>query len=82
MFFRPQNFGHKNPKMTILEANLRLLRNSYCPKIILTYNIWTFICKKMSKSWPLLVFVSLKYCGEKKLLKTHVAFFMKVTVYL
>jgi hypothetical protein len=34
----------------------------------------------MSKSWPLLVFVSLKYCGEKRLLKTHVALFMEVTV--
>jgi hypothetical protein len=33
----------------------------------------------MSKSWPLLVFVSLKYCAEKN---THVAFFMKVTVYV
>jgi hypothetical protein len=29
----------------------------------------------MSKSWSLLVFVSLKYCAEKMLLKTHVAFF-------
>jgi hypothetical protein len=29
----------------------------------------------MSKSWTLLVFVSLKYCVEKRLLKTHVAFF-------
>jgi hypothetical protein len=43
--------------------------------MILTYNIWTFICKKKSKTWPLLVFVSLKYCAEKRLLKTHVAFF-------
>jgi hypothetical protein len=34
----------------------------------------------MSKSWPLLAFVSLKYCAENKLLKTHVAFFMTVTV--
>jgi hypothetical protein len=37
---------------------------------------------KMSKSWPLLVFVSLKYCADKRLLKTHVVFFMKVTVYV
>jgi hypothetical protein len=36
----------------------------------------------MSKTWPLLVFVILKYCAEKRLLKTHVAFFMKVTVYV
>jgi hypothetical protein len=36
----------------------------------------------MSKTWHLFVFVSLKYCSEKRLLKTHVAFFMKVTVYL
>jgi hypothetical protein len=35
----------------------------------------------MSKTWPLLVFVSLKYYAEKRLLKTHVAFFMKVTIY-
>jgi hypothetical protein len=28
-----------------------------------------------------LVFVSLKYCAEKRLLKTYVAFFMKVTVH-
>jgi hypothetical protein len=35
----------------------------------------------MSKSWPLLVFVSLKYCAEKRLLKTLVAFFMNVTVF-
>jgi hypothetical protein len=35
----------------------------------------------MSKTWFLLVFVSLKYCVEKRLLKTHVAFlFMKATV--
>ena len=34
----------------------------------------------MSTSWSLLVFVSLNYCAEKRLLKTHVAFFMKVTV--
>jgi hypothetical protein len=38
------------------------------------------ICKKMSKTWPLLVLVSLKYCAEKRPLKTPVAFFMKVTV--
>jgi hypothetical protein len=43
-------------------------------------NIWTFICKKISKTWPLLVMVSLKYCVENRLLKTHVAFFMKVSV--
>ena len=67
--------------MTIFKANPRLVKNSYCPKVILIYNIWTFICKKMSKIWPLLVFVSLKYCAEKRLLKTHVAFFMKVTIY-
>jgi hypothetical protein len=29
----------------------------------------------MSKSWPLLVFASLKYCAESRLLKTHVTFF-------
>jgi hypothetical protein len=34
----------------------------------------------MLKIWPLLVLVSLKYCAEKRLLKTHVAFSMKVTV--
>ena len=34
----------------------------------------------MSKSCPFLVLASLKYCAEKRLLKTHVAFFMKVTV--
>ena len=34
----------------------------------------------MSKTWPLLVFVSLKYCAEKRSFKTHVAFLMKVTV--
>jgi hypothetical protein len=34
----------------------------------------------MSKIWPSLVLVSLKYCTEKLLLKTNVAFFMKVTV--
>jgi hypothetical protein len=37
--------------------------------------------KKMSKTWPLLVLVNIKYCAEKRLLKTHVAFFMKVTVF-
>jgi hypothetical protein len=36
--------------MTIFMANPRLEKNNYCPKIILTYNIWTFICKKMSKT--------------------------------
>jgi hypothetical protein len=58
-------------------ANFRLPNktNSYCSKIILTNNILTFICKKMSKAWPLLVLVSLKYCAEKRLLKTHVLFF-------
>jgi hypothetical protein len=35
----------------------------------------------MSKIWPLLVLVSLKYCAEIRLLKTDVAFFMKVRVY-
>jgi hypothetical protein len=78
---RPQNFGQKYQKMTICKANPRLVKSSYCPKIRLTYNIWSFICKKMSKTWPLLAFVSLKYCTEKRLLKTHVAFSMKVTVY-
>jgi uncharacterized protein YydD (DUF2326 family) len=34
----------------------------------------------MTKSWPLLVLVSLKYCAGKRVLKTHVAFFMIVTV--
>jgi hypothetical protein len=29
----------------------------------------------MSKTWPLLVLVSLKYWAEKRLLKTHLAFF-------
>ena len=72
---RPQNFGQKNRKMTIFKANPRIVKNSYSPKIILTYNIWTFIYKKMSKTWPLMVLVSLKYCAEKRLLKTHVAFF-------
>ena len=66
-------------KMTIFNANFRLVY-SYCPEVILTYNIWTFICKKISKSWPLLVLVSQKYCAEERLLKTHVAFLMKVTV--
>ena len=66
--------------MTKFKANPRLVKCSYCPKIILTYNIWTFTYKKMSKTWALLVLVSLKYCAEKRLLKTHVAFFMKVTV--
>jgi hypothetical protein len=36
----------------------------------------------MSKTWPLLVLVNLKYCVENRLPKTHVAFFMKVTVEL
>jgi hypothetical protein len=31
----------------------------------------------MSETWPLLVLVSLKYCAEKGLLKTHVAFLIK-----
>jgi hypothetical protein len=35
----------------------------------------------MTKTWPLMVLVSLKYWAEKRLLKTHVAFFMKETVY-
>jgi hypothetical protein len=35
----------------------------------------------MTKFWPLLVFVSLKYCAEKKLIKTRVAFFYEETVY-
>jgi hypothetical protein len=35
----------------------------------------------MSKTWPLLVLVNLKYCAEKRLFKTHVAFFMKVAVH-
>jgi hypothetical protein len=26
----------------------------------------------MSKTWPLLVLMALKYCAEKRLLKTHV----------
>jgi hypothetical protein len=56
-------------KMSIFKANFRL--NSYCPKFI-TFNIWTFICKKMSKTWSLLVLVSLKYWAEKRFLKTHV----------
>jgi hypothetical protein len=34
----------------------------------------------MSKTWALLVLVNLKYCAEKKFLKTHIAFFIKVTV--
>jgi hypothetical protein len=34
----------------------------------------------MSKIGHLFVFLSLEYCAEKRLLKTHVAFFMKVTV--
>jgi hypothetical protein len=68
-------------KIIIFKANPRLVKSSYCPKIILNFNIWTFICKKRSKTWPLLVLVSLKYCVEKRLLKTHVAFFMKVTVH-
>jgi hypothetical protein len=36
----------------------------------------------MSKNWPLLVLLGLKYYAEKRLLKTFVVFFMKVTVYL
>ena len=71
-YTRPQNFGQKDPKkMTIFKANPRLLENSYCPKMILTYNIWTFIYKKISNSRPLLVFVSMKYCTKNRLLKTH-----------
>jgi hypothetical protein len=73
---KPQNIGQKNPKMTIFKANPRLVKSSYCPKIILTYNIWTFVYQKMSKSWPLLVFVSLKNCAKKRFLKTDVAFFL------
>jgi hypothetical protein len=65
-----------------MNAKYRVVKHSYYAKIILTYNIWTFICKKMSKTWPLLVLVSPKYCAEKRLLKTHVAFFfMNVTEY-
>jgi hypothetical protein len=47
-------------------------------RISIRDNIWTFIWKKMSKT--LLVLVSLKYCAEKMILKTHVTFFMKLTV--
>jgi hypothetical protein len=36
----------------------------------------------MSKILTLLVFVSLKYRVEKSLLKAHVRFLMKVTVYM
>jgi hypothetical protein len=72
---RPQIFGQENPKNYLFKANLRLVKNSYCPKIKLTHNIWTSIYKKISKIWPLLLFVSLKYCVEKRLLKTHVVFF-------
>jgi hypothetical protein len=37
----------KNPKMAKFKANFRLVKRSYCPKIILTYNIWTFIGKNV-----------------------------------
>jgi hypothetical protein len=83
----PKASDKKIQKMAIFKVNPRLVKSSYCPKLILTYNIWTSICKKMSKSVkihskicqnPLLVFVSLKYCAEKRLLKTHVAFFKTV----
>jgi hypothetical protein len=36
---RPQNFGEKNRKMTIFKANSRLVKNSYCSKSKLIYNI-------------------------------------------
>jgi hypothetical protein len=68
--------------MTIFKTNPRLVKDSYYLKIILIYNIWTLLSKKMSKTWSLLVFVSLKYCVEKRFLKTPLRFFMKVTVYL
>jgi hypothetical protein len=64
--------------MTISKANFRLVKNSNCPKYDLQY---LDLYLKMSKTRRLLVLVSLKYCAEKRLLKTHVAFFMKVTVY-
>ena len=77
---RPQNFGQKirkKWKMTIFKANPRLVKNSYCPKLILIYNISTFICKKMSKSWPLMPFASLKYCAEKGFSKLTLRFLWK-----
>jgi hypothetical protein len=52
--------------MTIFKAIFRLVGNNYYLKIILIYNIWILIGKKMSKTWPLLVSVILKYCAEKK----------------
>jgi hypothetical protein len=59
-------------KMTIFKANFRLVNSSYCPKIIyLLENV---------KNLAFIDLVSLKYCAEKRLLKTHVAFFMKVTI--
>jgi hypothetical protein len=78
----PKTLDKKIRNMTIFKVDFWLTKNGYCSKIILNYNIWTFICKKMSKTWPFLVSVSLKYCAEKRLLKTHVAFFMNVTVYV
>jgi hypothetical protein len=52
--------------MITFKANPRLVKSSSCPNFLLIYNIWTFICKKMSKYWSLLVSVSLKYCTDKK----------------
>jgi hypothetical protein len=34
----------------------------------------------MSKTWPLLVFASLKYCAEKGFSKLTLRFLMKVTI--
>jgi hypothetical protein len=57
-YTRSQNFGQKYPKMTIFKAKPRQVKSNYCPKIILVYNIWTFICKKNLKTWHLMVLVS------------------------
>jgi hypothetical protein len=69
-------------KLTKFKANFMLVKIFIVQKIIQIHNIWNFIC--MSKTLPFLVLMSLKYCAEKRLLKTHVAFFfflMKVTVF-
>jgi hypothetical protein len=55
--------------MTKFKHNFRLLKYNCCLNIIPTYNILNFICEKMSRTWLLWGFVSLKHC---------VAFFMKV----
>jgi hypothetical protein len=81
-FVRGKNPGHtriktldkKIRKMTKFKANFRIVKIILWKSYWLTIKNWTFICKKMSKSWPLLVLVSLKYFAEKSFSKCTLRF--------